>query len=131
VPLFGDIAVDGHGSGRIRRCCGASKGTSAVLRSASARGGEGTPESPATGWAHATVTSWSAARRSRDAERKVPANRHVSEVRDLLGAVQEVCAAEVDDLQGLPTGLVVVPMPRIAAGYRRFWGFQALGNPSA
>jgi hypothetical protein len=83
------------------------------------------------GWTHAIVTSWQTPRRSRDADREIPANRYLSEVRDLLGAMQAVCAAKVRDFQGLlwcSAGRVLV---RIAGDYPRFWGFQALGNPSA
>jgi transposase InsO family protein len=50
---------------------------------------------------------------------------------DLLGAMQEVCAAEVAVLQGLPWCSGGGVLAWIAGDYRQFWGFQALGDPSA
>ena len=50
---------------------------------------------------------------------------------DLLGAMQEVCAAELDYLQGLPLRYRRWVLAQITGDYRRFWGFQALGKPSA
>jgi hypothetical protein len=45
--------------------------------------------------------------------------------------MQEVCAEEVADFQGLPWCSVSGVVARIAGDYGRFRRFQALGIPSA
>jgi len=45
--------------------------------------------------------------------------------------MQEDCAAEVAYLQGFPWCSAGGLLAWIAGDYWRFWGFQALGKPSA